>query len=214
MRERRRRDTSAAPRRRRSRAWFHFNAAEHLNADPCAREPRVPLMVVFQTAKLRRGVRMFRATRSTAGSRQIITILTTSSVFRAPGQSPTRSALLTPNWRGCEGTSTNISDFCYIRRNGFHLTDAYTNRASLPRTRAVARTRILTIDMGRFTVRRASLAPAMISTPGHRASRRRQRGALPAWSLRRIVVGARRRISRGELGQPITGGALVKYPVT
>jgi hypothetical protein len=45
----------------------HFNAAEHLNADPCAREPRVPLMVVFQTAKLRRGVRMFRATWSTAG---------------------------------------------------------------------------------------------------------------------------------------------------
>jgi hypothetical protein len=60
-------------------------------------------MVVFQTAKLRRGVRMFRATRSTAGSRQIITIFTTSSVFRAPGQPPTRSALLTPNWRGCEG---------------------------------------------------------------------------------------------------------------
>src|SRR5215471_9846997 len=42
--------------------------------------------------------------------------------------------------------------------------------------------RILTIDKGRFTVRRARLAPAMISTPGHRASRRRQRGALPAWS--------------------------------
>jgi transposase len=48
----------------------------------CAREPRVPLMVVFQTTKLRRGVRTFRATRSTADSRQIITILTTSSVFR------------------------------------------------------------------------------------------------------------------------------------
>ena len=58
-REGRRRDTSAAPRRPRSRTWFHFNAAEHLNVDPCAREPRVPLMVVFQTAKLRRGVRMF-----------------------------------------------------------------------------------------------------------------------------------------------------------
>jgi hypothetical protein len=43
--------------------------------------------------------------------------------------------------------------------------------------------RILTIDKGRFTVRRARLAPEMISTPGHRASRRRQRGALPAWSL-------------------------------
>jgi len=41
----------------------------------------------------------------------------------------------------------------------------------------------LTIDKGRFTVRRARLAPAMISTPGHWASRRRQCGALPAWSL-------------------------------
>jgi hypothetical protein len=30
-------------------------------------------------------------------------------------------------------------------------------------------------------VRRAKLAPAMISMPGHRGPRRRQRGALPAW---------------------------------
>ena len=36
---------------------------------------------------------------------------------------------------------------------------------------------VLTIEKGRFTLRRARLAPAMISTPGHRASRRRQRGA-------------------------------------
>jgi hypothetical protein len=52
--------------------------------------------------------------------------------------------------------------------------------------------RVLTIDKGRFTVRRARLAPAMISTPGHWASRRRQCGALPAWSLfgsRRPVPG-------------------------
>ncbi len=48
---------------------------------------------------------------------------------------------------------------------------------------AASHKRILTNDRGRFTVRRARLAPAMISTPGHRASRRRQRGALPAWSL-------------------------------
>src|SRR6516162_3551859 len=47
---------------------------------------------------------------------------------------------------------------------------------------AASQSRILTIDKGRFTVRRARLAPAMISTPGHQASRRRQRGALPAWS--------------------------------
>jgi hypothetical protein len=43
--------------------------------------------------------------------------------------------------------------------------------------------RILTIDKGRFTVRRARLAPAVISTPGYWASRRRLREALPAWSL-------------------------------
>jgi hypothetical protein len=42
---------------------------------------------------------------------------------------------------------------------------------------------VLTIGKRRFSVRRARLAPTMISTPGHRASRRRQRGALPAWSL-------------------------------
>jgi hypothetical protein len=40
---------------------------------------------------------------------------------------------------------------------------------------------VLTTDNGRFTVGRARLAPAMISTPGHRASRRRQHEALPAW---------------------------------
>src|SRR6516164_3493145 len=44
-----------------------------------------------------------------------------------------------------------------------------------------------TADNGRFTVGRARLAPAMISTTGHRASRRRQREALPAWCK---VIGA------------------------
>jgi hypothetical protein len=58
-------------------------------------------------------------------------------------------------------------------------TPATTNR---PRSQ----NRILTIDEGRFIVRRARLAPAMISTPGHWASRRRQREALPAWSLYRL----------------------------
>ena len=38
----------------------------------------------------------------------------------------------------------------------------------------------MTTDNGRFTVGRA-MAPAMITTPGHGASRRRQRKALPAW---------------------------------
>jgi hypothetical protein len=41
---------------------------------------------------------------------------------------------------------------------------------------------VLTTDNGRFTVGRARLAPAMISTPGHQASRRRPREALPAWA--------------------------------
>jgi hypothetical protein len=50
------------------------------------------------------------------------------------------------------------------------------------------RNRTLTTDPGRFNVPRARLAPAMISTPGHRASRRRQREALPAWSPR-IAIG-------------------------
>jgi hypothetical protein len=48
--------------------------------------------------------------------------------------------------------------------------------------------RALTTNSGRFNVARARLAPAMISTPGHWASRRRQRGALPAWSPW-IVIG-------------------------
>jgi len=42
---------------------------------------------------------------------------------------------------------------------------------------------ILTIDPCRFNVRSAKLAPAMISTPGHRTSKWRQRGVPPAWSL-------------------------------
>jgi hypothetical protein len=50
------------------------------------------------------------------------------------------------------------------------------------------RNRTLTTDPGRFNVPRARLAPAMISTPGHWVSRRRQREALPAWSLR-IAIG-------------------------
>ena len=40
----------------------------------------------------------------------------------------------------------------------------------------MARSLILTTDIGRFTVRRARLAPAMISTPDFQASGRRQRG--------------------------------------
>ena len=44
-----------------------------------------------------------------------------------------------------------------------------------------SQSRILTTDSARFTVHRARLAPAMISMPGHRVSRRRQREALPAW---------------------------------
>ena len=48
--------------------------------------------------------------------------------------------------------------------------------------------RALTTDSGGFNVPRARLAPAMISTPGHWASRRRQRGPCQP-GLPRIVIG-------------------------
>ena len=57
------------------------------------------------------------------------------------------------------------------------------------RKRQENRDRALTTDPGRFNVPRARLAPAMKSTLGHWSSRRRQRRALPAWSLR-IAIGA------------------------
>src|SRR5215469_3347943 len=55
-----------------------------------------------QTAKLRRGVQMFRATRSSADTRQITTILQQVLSSERRDQPPTRSALLTSNWRGCD----------------------------------------------------------------------------------------------------------------
>jgi DNA-binding MarR family transcriptional regulator len=60
-----------------------------------------------------------------------------------------------------------------VRDSIFSRTAAEPGETNRPGSQS----RILTIDKGRFTVRRARLAPAMISTPGHRASRRRQRGA-------------------------------------
>ena len=74
-----------------------------------------------------------------------------------------------------------------LERNGFELPVPGFKSHLLRRSGAWSRkgpgshSRVLTTDNGRFTVRRARLAPAMISTPGHRASRRRQREALPAW---------------------------------
>ena len=47
---------------------------------------------------------------------------------------------------------------------------------------------------------RARLAPAMISTSGHRGPRRRQRGALPAWLPSLAVVG-----QSGEVGGATQG---------
>src|SRR5580704_3524588 len=63
-------------------------------------------------------------------------------------------------------------------RKGQHFFETAADLATT--NRPGSHSRILTIDKGRFTVRQARLAPAMISTPGHRASRRRQRGALAA----------------------------------
>jgi hypothetical protein len=59
-------------------------------------------MAVFQTAKLRRGVQMFRATRPSTDNRQITTILQQVLSSERPINPPTRSALLTANWRSCE----------------------------------------------------------------------------------------------------------------
>jgi len=81
--------------------------------------------------------------------------------------------ILTPCWRELDSNPRSP-------RKGQHFLRPPRNRATMKL--AGSQSRILTIDKGRFTVRRARLAPAMISTPGHRASRRRQRGALPAWS--------------------------------
>jgi hypothetical protein len=50
-----------------------------------------------------------------------------------------------------------------------------------PASRPGSQSRILTSDNAKVIVRRARLAPAMISTPGYRVSRRCQREAPPAW---------------------------------
>ena len=67
------------------------------------------------------------------------------------------------------------------------LPDGRQLALSRPGSVRLIQDRALTTDSGRFNVPRARLAPAMISTPGHWASRRRQRGALPAWSLRIVI---------------------------
>jgi hypothetical protein len=85
------------------------------------------------------------------------------------------SSQLTRRWREPDST------FGPPSRKGQHFSRPPRNSATT--NRPGGQNRILTIAKGRFTVRRARLAPAMISTPGHRASRRRQCGGLPAWSL-------------------------------
>ena len=64
----------------------------------------------------------------------------------------------------------------WIRNSGswIYVEQFFTPLRSLEPQRPGSRSRVLTTDNGKFTVRRARLAPAMISTPGHRASRRRQ----------------------------------------
>jgi hypothetical protein len=106
---------------------------------------------------------------------------------RSPSQPRTaarKAGVLEPRkqLREREGLSAGGSR---IRTLGPPLRDSIFSRP--PRNLATtnrpgSQNRILTIDKGRYTVRRARLAPAMISTPDHRASRRRQCGALPAWS--------------------------------
>ena len=116
-----------------------------------------------------RGRRNIQASRFAQPSRKRFTvrrILGAADLCVADaGSHPTR------RWRGKDSNPRSPVETAFSRppRN-----PATTSRPGRPN-------RVLTIDKGRFTVRRARLAPAMISTPGHRASRRRQRGALPAW---------------------------------
>jgi hypothetical protein len=74
-----------------------------------------------------------------------------------------------------------------------------------------------TIVKKRCTVRHARLAPVIISTPGHRVLRRRQRSALPAWLPWRISSASpyharsprtsTRRLGVGRVGEP-SGAAI------
>ena len=73
-------------------------------------------MVVFQTAKLRRGVPDVPRDQANCREPPDYHDFTTSSVFRAPDQLPTRSALVTPNWRGCERQGP--PEECVQRRAG------------------------------------------------------------------------------------------------
>jgi hypothetical protein len=79
------------------------------------------------------------------------------------------SSFLTRCWRK---TDSNLWFRISGKRFFYTASEPQTGREPQP---------VLTTDNGRFTVGRTRLAPAMISTPGHRASRRRQREALPAW---------------------------------
>src|SRR5215472_5114626 len=55
------------------------------------------------------------ATRSSADDRQIIAILHEVLSSEGPGQRPTRSALLTASWRGCEGGAAAPIDIDILR---------------------------------------------------------------------------------------------------
>ena len=59
---------------------------------------------------------------------------------------------------------------------------------------------VLTTDNGRFTVGQARLAPVMISTPGHRASRRRQREACQPGVIGEQLQAARSNPAHNLLG--------------
>ena len=95
-----------------------------------------------------------------------------------PAPTPRQNRKGRPTW--CWSTLSALSRF--VERMHFEQAEIGARNGQENRNRT------LTTDPGRFNVPRARLAPAMISTPGHWASRRRQRGALPAWSLR-IVIG-------------------------
>jgi hypothetical protein len=80
------------------------------------------------------------------------------------------SSLLTRRWRKPD---SNLWFRISGKRFFYIASEPQTGREPQP---------VLTTDNGRFTVGRARLAPAMISTPLSPSPRRRQREALPAWA--------------------------------
>ena len=91
-----------------------------------------------------------------------------------------------PAAQGRQAISCPIRQFSQrgTRLDGIGRSRLRRHKSALARKLAREPQPVSTTDNGGFTVGQARLAAAMISRPGHRASRRRQRKALPAWYYR------------------------------